>query len=371
MAETLSPAEVFSPGEFLSDELEARGWSQQEFAEIIGRPPNLVSQIINGKRTITPGTAKELAAALGTTPMFWLNLEAAYRLHQTDEAPNRIAVQARLRTRFPVRDMIQRGWIEEAEDPEVLEHRVLSFFEVSSAEEKPTFAFAARKGLAGSLDVGDSPQQLAWLFRVKQCAETMQVGKYSESALRGRLEEIEALMGEPEEARRVPRILEECGVRFLVVEPLPGSKIDGACFWLDPWRPVVALTLRLDRIDNFWFVLRHELEHVLRQDAAVDTNVRPGAQNLSEREQAADEAAASFGVKEEELEHFILRVQPLFSERKVVAFARRHGVHPGVVVGRLQYRLDRYDLLRKHLVSVREFVASAAMTDGYGQFCPV
>jgi HTH-type transcriptional regulator/antitoxin HigA len=119
MAEKLSPAEVFPPGEFLSDELEARGWSQQEFAEIIGRPPNAVSQIINGKRSITPATAKELAAALGTSPMFWLNLEAAYRLCQTDDAPNRIAVQARLRSRYPVRYMVQRGWIEDAEDPEV------------------------------------------------------------------------------------------------------------------------------------------------------------------------------------------------------------------------------------------------------------
>ena len=371
MAEKLSPAEVFPPGEFLSDELEARGWSQQEFAEIIGRPPNLVSQIINGKRAITPGTAKELAAALGTTPMFWLNLEAAYRLHQTQDAPERISVQARLRSRFPVRDMIHRGWIEDAEDPEVLEHRVLSFFGVSSAEEEPSFAFAARKGLGGSLDPRDSPQQLAWLFRVKQCAEAMQVGKYSESALRSRLEEIEALMVEPEEARRVPAILEECGVRFIVVEPLPASKIDGACFWLDPWRPVVALTLRFDRIDNFWFVLRHELEHVLRQDAAIDSDVNPAKHDLTEQEEAANAAAASFGVKEEDLEHFILRVQPLFSERKVVAFARRHGVHPGIVVGRLQYRLDRYNWLRKHLVSVREFVASAALTDGYGHFCPV
>lgn len=371
MAEKLSPAEVFSPGEFLSDELEVRGWSQQEFAEIIGRPPNLVSQIINGKRAITPGTAKELAAALGTSPMFWLNLEAAYRLHQAEDAPGRIAVQARLRGKFPVRDMIQRGWIEGAEDPEILEHQVLSYFGIRSADETPTFAFAARKGLVGSLDVGDSPQQLAWLFRVKQCAEAMQVGKYSESLLRSRLDEIEALMSEPEETRRVPAILEACGVRFLVVEPLPGSKIDGACFWLDPWRPVVALTLRFDRIDNFWFVLRHELEHVLRQDAVIDLDVRPDVHALTEQEEAANSAAASFGVKEEDLEHFILRVEPLFSERKVLGFAQRHGVHPGIVVGRLQYRLERYNWLRKHLVGIREFVTSAAMTDGYGHFCPI
>ena len=51
----------------------------------------------------------------------------------------------------------------------------------------------------------------------------------------------------------------------MVVEALPGSKIDGACFWLDPTTPVIAMSLRFDRIDNFWFVLRHELEHVLQR----------------------------------------------------------------------------------------------------------
>ena len=72
------PAEVFSPGEYLNDELVARGWNQMKFADIIGRTPTVVNQIVTGKRSITPGLAKEIAAAFGTSPMVWLNLEAAY-----------------------------------------------------------------------------------------------------------------------------------------------------------------------------------------------------------------------------------------------------------------------------------------------------
>src|SRR5579862_7827246 len=99
-------AEVFPPGEFLRDELEARGWTQTEFAEILGRPVRLVNEIIAGKRGITPETAKELAAALGTSAMMWLNLEAAYRLHHNQEpVPSRIARQARLREKFAVHEM--------------------------------------------------------------------------------------------------------------------------------------------------------------------------------------------------------------------------------------------------------------------------
>ena len=63
-------AEAFHPGEHLLDELEARGWTQTEFAEIIGRPVRLVHEIIAGKKRITPETAKELGAALGTSAQF-------------------------------------------------------------------------------------------------------------------------------------------------------------------------------------------------------------------------------------------------------------------------------------------------------------
>src|SRR5450631_1345697 len=54
------PAEVFPPGEYLRDELEERGWSQLEFAEIIGRPVRVVNEIIAGKVLVTPKTATEI-----------------------------------------------------------------------------------------------------------------------------------------------------------------------------------------------------------------------------------------------------------------------------------------------------------------------
>lgn len=53
MTTTLTPAEVFPPGEYLRDELEERGWTVTEFAEIIGRPVQAVSEILNNKKEIT------------------------------------------------------------------------------------------------------------------------------------------------------------------------------------------------------------------------------------------------------------------------------------------------------------------------------
>ncbi len=73
-------AQAFAPGEFIREELEARGWSQRDLAEILGRPLQVVNEIINGRKRITPETSLELAAAFGTDPKLWLNLESSYRL---------------------------------------------------------------------------------------------------------------------------------------------------------------------------------------------------------------------------------------------------------------------------------------------------
>ena len=64
----------------------------------------------------------------------------------------------------------------------------------------------------------------------------------------------------------MPRIMAECGIRYIIVEKLPKARIDGVCFWLDDNSPVIGMSLQRDTIDNFWFVLRHEIEHVLRRD---------------------------------------------------------------------------------------------------------
>jgi HTH-type transcriptional regulator/antitoxin HigA len=133
------------------------------------------------------------------------------------------------------------------------------------------------------------------------------------------------------------------------------------------------MTLRFDRIDNFWFVLRHEIEHVLRgdgrdDDAVIDSDIGEARDGLPECEVKANEAGANFCVPTDQLENFVARVQPYFSEQKVLNFAQRIKVHPGLVVGQLQRKLGRHDFLRKHQVKVRANVVSSADADGWGSF---
>ena len=365
------PAEVFPPGEFLREELEAREWSQQELADILDRPPRLISEIIAGKRTITPETAKGLADAFGMSPDYWMNLESQYQLSKVTLPDNKVARKARLYDKFPVREMLRRGWVRTSENIDVLEQRFCAFFSIPDISTNPELCHSAKKTHA-TLDV--SPTQLAWLFRVRAMAIQQVVPAYSRAKLLAALDKLKTLTLSPEEVRHVPRILAEVGVRLVLVESITGSKMDGACFWLDNNKPVIGMTLRFDRIDNFWFVLRHEIEHVLREDgkanyeAVIDTDVGEDKVELPECERLANTAGAEFCVPSAELENFIARVQPYFSEEKVLRFAQRIKVHPGLVVGQLQRKLGRHDFLRKHQVKVRALLLLSADADGWGSF---
>ena len=176
--------------------------------------------------------------------------------------------------------------------------------------------------------------------------------------------------------RHVPRLLENAGVRFVIVEALPKSAIDGVCFWLGPNKPVIGMSMRFDRIDNFWFVLRHECAHVLhghgKSEVILDCDLgdMDEASMINDEERIANREAADFCVPEKKMNSFYLRKNPYFSEKEVVAFSMRVGVHPGLVVGQIQRRMGRYDFLRKHLVKVRETLADSMMMDGWGDLVP-
>jgi HTH-type transcriptional regulator / antitoxin HigA len=91
---TVRRAQVFRPGEFIREELEARGWSQSALAKILGRPLQAVNEIVNGKKAITARTAAELGAAFGTSAEYWLNLETAWQLGQVPPPDPAIAARA-------------------------------------------------------------------------------------------------------------------------------------------------------------------------------------------------------------------------------------------------------------------------------------
>ncbi len=365
------PEEQFaSPGEYIREALQARGWTQSDLARILGRPLPTINGIIQGKHAVMPEMAIALAQALGDDANTWMQREAAYRLSlvKVDESQV-IGKRARLYALAPIKEMQKRGWIKETDDIDDLESAILSFFGIKSIDEEPIFTAMMRK--TDPLKEL-SPAQRAWCFRVRQLARCVSAADFREDRLPQCERELRRLAAYSKEARKVPGVLAKYGIRYVVVEPLPGIKIDGLATWLDEQSPVIGMSLRFDRIDGYWHTLCHELKHIVHRDElSIDDEIAdPSDISLEVKpqiERKADEAAAAMLIDPDELKSFILRVGPLYSKERINQFANRIKIHPGIIVGQLQHRHEiGFHANREMLVKVRQSVTPVALTDGWG-----
>jgi HTH-type transcriptional regulator/antitoxin HigA len=372
--------EYRTPGQYLQRLLDERGWTQRVLAIVLDVGETVVNKMAADKRPIDAAMALSLGELFGVKPEGFMQLQLSFDLDRARLVarpdPKR-ETRAHLFGGLPIADMIARGWLRanDVRDVKSVERALTKFFGVKATDEIEILPHAAKRTQV----VGPtSPAQLAWLYRVKKIAEDMLAGPYSHSSVRTAIQKLKALLGAAEEARHVPRILAEAGIRFVVVESLPSAKIDGVCFWLNGESPVIGMSMRRDTIDNFWFVLRHELEHVGKLhgqvaamlDADLEGERAGVGDGITEEERVANEAAAEFCVPQKSLTAFVARKAPFFAERDIIGFARTHKLHPGLVAGQLQHRTGRYDLFRSHQVKIRSIVAPGAMVDGWGDVHP-
>src|SRR5262245_28463139 len=188
-----------------------------------------------------------------------MNLESQYQLHRARRVDDAVAQRAELFALAPIKEMQRRGWIAETKDVEQLTESVCDFFGVHRLDDIRALPHAAKKSTSYAEDVTSA--QRAWVQRVYHAGKSVGASDFSERSFRDSLARLRTLLRDTAEVRHVPTILADGGVRFVVVEHLEGTRIDGVCVWLDIG-PVIALSLRFDRIDSFWFALAHECAHV-------------------------------------------------------------------------------------------------------------
>lgn len=379
----MSSEEHKSPGQLVTALLAERGWTKRTLAIISGMDESIISKTASNVRKVDAETAIIFEEVFGVPAERFLSLQKTYDLAvariQSTPNPKR-QIRAELIGKLPISAMIARGWLDakSVKDIDEVEESLLRFFQANRLEDIETLPHASKKT---EVSIAATPAQLAWLYRVKTLASEMLVARYSPSSVKSAISEIKSLIHSAEELRKVPRILAEAGIRFVIVEALPSTKIDGVCFWLDERSPVIGMTMRFDRIDNFVFVLRHELEHVLNRDGLeqdrmmLDVDINSGeaaqvTQELIEQEAKANAAASEFCVPKKMMDAFISRKAPVYARRDIIGLARMLKVHAGLVAGQLQFRTQKYHLARDQLVPVRSIVTPNAVTDGWGDVAP-
>jgi HTH-type transcriptional regulator / antitoxin HigA len=358
---------ISPPGKQIQARLELLGWNQTDLAEVLEVPNSVVSALISGRRSISIELDRTLSAAFGDQIGYWLKLETEFSLFAAESEgttnTDDVARRAEIYKRGPIREMQRRGWIKQGGTIESLEAEIKAFF-------GPPLTVSTRRS---AKDVDLTPAQDAWCHRAHQMATALQVGPFKEGALDSAEAELRKLAAYVSEAKRVSKVLGSYGIRFVIVEPVAGAKIDGAAFWLNDKAPVIALSARFDRIDAFWFTLMHEFSHIKNGDSlSVDSEIvnETGALSHTEdsHEARANTEAAGSLIPFEEIDSFVRRMGPLYSKDRIIQFAHRVKIHPGIIVGQLQHRGElAYSMHRDLLVKCRSNVIDTALTDGWGK----
>ena len=322
------------PGETLADEIAARGMSQTELAARLGRPVQVVNEIIRAKKAITDDTALGLEKVLGIPATFWVNLEQNYRMTQA-KLRERVRLQAEEEwlNELPVSEMQRRGWIATGRAVQEKVRALLQFFGVAnvSAYRKTTEVLGFRISANAKLSPG---ALAAWLRKGELEAQAIETRPYDSALLLEAAHEARTMTAEQPQvfAPRLTQLFADAGVAFVVVRELPRTGANGVARWLNDRKALIQLNLRYKWQDIFWFTLFHEICHVLKhssQKIIIDGTGKNGP-----LEDEANDWAADFLIPPRTWAEF--RTATPFSKSEVTAFARVLGISPGIVVGRLQ-----------------------------------
>jgi addiction module HigA family antidote len=338
------PNYAIPPGETLRETLESIGMTQAELAKRTGRPKKTINEIIVGKAAITAETALQLERVLGVPASFWNNLERNYR-----ETLARLAEEKQLGMRpawlktFPVSAMIKAGWLPKKTTPIQQLQSLLSFFGVAGIEEwkrmwlSPQATYRLSPAFRASVSA-----VAAWMRRGEIEAAEIDCKPYDSAGFKESVKEARSLTASPPHIFE-PALRKGCakaGVAVVFIPELPGTHIFGATRWLNPAKALIQLSLRGKSDDLLWFTFFHEAAHILlhgkRGVFIEDKGGGCGPSETGDQEQTeANQFACNLLIPPQELRSFVARAQ--FDLDSICSFAKRIGIAPGIVVGRLQH----------------------------------
>lgn len=337
----------------------ARGLSQRGLAEQLGLKEQQVQRYESEEyASASLRRLSEIADVLGLnmTEVAELSQESTVEL---DDEPRRIDWSL-----FPVKEMYRRNWFlgfsGSLADAKLQAESLVTAF-VTSVWRQPVAALHRKRIRSGS--ALDLYALMAWECRVLILAGNSPAkGDYAREKLDADwLKALVKLSRFSDGPLRAKEFLGEAGVTLIVEPHLPHTHLDGAAL-LHGGKPVIGLTLRYDRLDNFWFALLHEIVHLIKhlrkgklERIFDDIEAEP-----DELERDADDLAGEALIPEEVWDMAMARY--LRTEDSVNKLAKELKISPAIVAGRIRNEANNYVILnelvgqgevRKHFPEVR------------------
>ena len=331
------PNYVVPPGWTLEDALRENGLSPEDLARRTGMSVAHVRRLLTGEAPLTYVTAVKLEAATGAAAGLWNDLERGYRTDLVRLAEEeRLSRNLGLLDNLPIDEMIAMGVVTTLDEPIRRLREVMDFFgveDVAGWEQARSRGPAARfRGRPGS----DAGALAVWLRLGEMEAEHIPCQPWNPERFRETLNAARSLTVRGHPGTWYPQLVEECaraGAALATAPPVAGAPARGASWWPAPGRALIQLPLRNEWSDVFWFSFFHEAAHLLekpRQPLYVNYQDRRDQDRSEER---ADAFARDFLIPP----RYAQRLEGLRTPDHAQEFAGDLGVHPGIVVGRLQH----------------------------------
>ena len=334
-----------SPIEAIRFRMEQLGLTAADVAPYFGGRTR-VYEVLKGRRDLSTGMMRSLNEHLGIPADILLGRSITHLPEPSNYDW----------TRFPIREMMKLGWISRVDDiadngEELIEEFIAGALGRLSAATAPSFRLGSRQNAKA-----EPYALMAWCCQaMKLAAEDDPVPKaFNPNSVdpASFLMEIARLSRKREGPRLAVMRMREEGIRFVVLTHLRKSYLDGAAMRGSDGSSLVALTLRYDRLDYFWFCLMHELAHVLVhlddeecQGRCVfidDMSLRgnTGCSRKATREHEADALAEQALIDSDIWDRF--GFPEAATELRIAELAMEANVHPSVVAGRVRFETRNY-----------------------------
>lgn len=343
------------PVEAIRFRMEQQNLTPRDLLPYIGSRSK-VSEVLSGRRPLTLAMVRALHTGLGIPA----------RVLIQEPAPTPDASAAVEWDRFPLKEMIARGYFREAAATVIAKPReAIEKFLTPLGSQLALAPLYKKTDHVRSGRTMDRYALVAWNARILHRAlENPPSTTYKPNTVtKDFMEELARLSLFDNGPALAQEFLSKNGISLVIEPHLPKTHLDGAAVLLKSNLPVIGMTIRHDRIDNFWFVLEHELTHVgrhLREDAPQffdDLDVESGG---DPREEEADKIAGEALIPTAAWAKS--PASRLRSPNAAEFLAKQLRIHPAIVAGRMRKEFNAYRLL-SHLVGhgqVRKCFANTA-----------
>ena len=342
------PFMVVAPGATIKAELEARNIKQKDFAKAIGMQATHLSELIKGKRAISPKVAEDLERELGINAKFWMKLKAEYEYDCEVIKKRSIEEQKAQSLLNEYGEMInislifKRIGVAFASCVEKLNFIINQLRLPKPAELKYNLGKFRKSEKSGT----DHRAIYTWEVLAQYAARQQQTTQVYDPENDDYIQQLADVFNKNEDVIESTRkILSDNGIRFCIVEKVDKASIDGYSFLDEDGTPSIVVTKRYDRIDNFAFAVMHEIGHLKLHVSETEKRFINLMEDTKE-EQEANTFACNHLIPEKLWKSTTIpQVQlnkPWLIEKKYSQWAEENNLHKWIVLGRISHETGMY-----------------------------